>query len=40
MKYVLIGASQGIGREIANSLSKKNRLILCSRNILSVKKIF
>tara|TARA_B100001142_G_scaffold319383_1_gene362785 strand:+ start:5522 stop:6325 length:804 start_codon:yes stop_codon:yes gene_type:complete len=40
MKYVLIGASQGIGREIANSLSKKNRLILCSRNILSVKKNF
>ena len=40
MKYVIIGASQGIGREIANSLSEKNKLILCSRNITSVKKIF
>jgi|TARA_B100001964_G_C14244988_1_gene606962 NAD(P)-dependent dehydrogenase (short-subunit alcohol dehydrogenase family) len=40
MKYVIIGASQGIGKEIANSLSKKNKLILCSRNIRSVKKNF
>ena len=40
MKYVIIGASQGIGKEIANSLSKKNKLILCSRNIRSVKKSF
>ena len=40
MNYVVIGASQGIGREIANSLSEKNKLILCSRNILSVKKAF
>jgi len=40
MKYVIIGASQGIGKEIANSLSKENRLILCSRNISSVKKNF
>ena len=40
MKYVIIGASQGIGRELANSLSKENRLILCSRNISSVKKNF
>mgnify|MGYP001193519166 CR=1 FL=1 len=40
MKYVIIGASQGIGKEIANSLSKKNKLILCSRNITAVKKNF
>ena len=40
MNYVVIGTSQGIGREIANSLSKKNKLILCSRNIKSVKKNF
>ena len=40
MRYIIIGTSQGIGKEIAGLLIKKHELILCSRNITKVKKIF
>ena len=40
MRYIIIGSSQGIGKEIAGSLIKKHELILCSRNITKVKMKF
>ncbi len=40
MKYIIIGAGQGIGSEIAKSLAEKNQLILCSRNIQKIKNKF
>jgi len=39
-KYIIIGASQGIGRKISELLINKYELILCSRNISKVKKYF
>jgi len=40
MKYIIIGSSQGIGKQISNLLIKKHELIICSRKIKKVKKIF
>ena len=40
MRYIIIGSSQGIGKEIAGLLIKKHELILCSRNITKVKRNF
>ena len=40
MRYIIIGSSQGIGKEIAGLIIKKHELILCSRNITKVKRIF
>ena len=39
-KYIIIGSSQGIGKKISELLINKYSLILCSRNILKVKKDF
>ncbi len=40
MNYIIIGTSQGIGKEVLKSLSKKNKLIICSRKIVNIKKKF
>lgn len=40
MKYIIIGASQGIGNAVLKSLKNKNELIICTRNISSIKKNF